>query len=94
MREIRSSGSVRGVRSIPYPCRDRLRSEGQKLPCHQGRSSGGSALRIAEPREKNLHLHRRLVLFVAAFEVFDAVIFEVPDAGCHFIDQVVIVRHQ
>ena len=42
-----------------------------------------------------LHYHCCLILLVRAFEVGEFVIaFEVPDAGCDFVDQIVIVAYQ
>src|ERR1700730_11972449 len=34
------------------------------------------------------------VFFVGALEIFDFSVFEVPDAGGHFVDYVVIVRYE
>src|ERR1041385_7028587 len=51
-------------------------------------------LGTADRASSKLNLHRRLVLLVCSFEVFDALSVEVPDPRSYFIDQVVIVRYQ
>jgi hypothetical protein len=54
--------------------------------CHSERS---------EESASRLHRHNgRLIFLVGAFEIRDLVIaLEVPDAGGHLVDQIVIVRH-
>src|ERR1700733_2170046 len=54
--------------------------------CHSDRS---------EESASRLHRHNgRLIFLVGAFEIRDLVIaLEVPDAGGHLVDQIVIVRH-
>src|ERR1039458_1162367 len=64
---------------------------GEELAVH---GAGRYLRRVLRIRLRRLLLRIHRVLLVRALEVFDASALEMPDPRGHFLDQVLIVRHQ